>query len=539
MQEDQLMRIRSGPLGRTLAALALVAFASMALAPAASAQTTLKAVKHSALRVLDPILTTAYITRNHGYMIFDTLFAMDENFQVKPQMVEDWTVSADNLTYTFRLRDGLKWHDGTPVTAEDCVASIRRWGTNDTMGQKLMDVTRELRAVDARTIRLTLRTPYGLVLESLGKPSSNVPFMMPKRIAETPANKPIPEQLGSGPFRFVQAEFQPGVKAVYERFRDYVPRKEAPSWASGGKVVKVDRVEWIAMPDHQTAVNALIAGEIDFMETPPHDLYPLLEAAAPRVKTHVINQLGFQGMLRFNHLHPPFDNPKIRLAVAYAVKQEDYMAAWISDPRYRRTCLAMFVCGTPLATEAGAAGLMQGNLEKARQLLKEAGYDGTPVVIMQPTDVLTINTYPVVTAHALRRIGMNVDLQAMDWQTLVGRRGRQDPPAQGGWNMFHTNWVAHDVMSPVGNAGVNARGAQGGWFGWPSDGTLEELRDSYARETDPAKQKQLAIEVQKRAYELQTYLPLGEYTTMSAYRDNIVGVLDGPAPFFWNMEKKR
>jgi peptide/nickel transport system substrate-binding protein len=454
--------------------------------------------------------------------------------------VDKWTVSPDKLTYTFTLRDGLKWHDGAPVTSEDCIASIKRWGERDTMGQKLMEYTKELKVVDPKTFQLVLKAPYGLVLESLGKPSSNVPFMMPKRIAETPGTKGLgpAEQIGSGPFKFVQAEFSPGVKAVYVKNTDYQPRAEKPSWASGGKVVKVDRAEWIAMPDHQTAVNALIGGEIDFIETPPHDLYPVLEAA-PNIKMHVINKLGLQGMLRFNHLHPPFNNPKIRQAVAIGVIHDDYMKAWISDPKYRRTCFAMFVCNTPLATDAGSEGLMRGNIEKAKALLKEAGYDGTTVVLMHPTDVLTINTYPVVTAQALRKMGMNVDVQAMDWQTLVGRRAKQEPVAQGGWNMFHTNWVAQDVMNPVVNAGTNTKGAQGGWFGWPADPQIEDLRDRFAREGDPAKQKALAADIQKRAYEIGAYLPLGEYTTASAYRDVLTGVLDGPAPFLWNIEKKK
>src|SRR5450759_861563 len=256
-----------------LSVLALSALASPAIAAAGK---TITAVMHSDLRIIDPLFTTAYITRDHGYMVYDTLLATDSNFKIQPQMA-DWKVSDDRLTYTFTLRDGLKWHDGAPVTAEDCVASLKRWGRNDSMGQKLMDFTASIEASDARTITLKLKEPYGLVLESIGKPSSVVPFMMPKRIAETPPGQQITEQIGSGPFKFVQAEFQPGVKAVYEKNKDYVPRKEAPSWTAGGKVVKVDRVEWITMPDAQTAVNALQSGDIDFMENPSFDLLPVLE----------------------------------------------------------------------------------------------------------------------------------------------------------------------------------------------------------------------------------------------------------------------
>src|SRR3984957_7661913 len=255
-----------------LAAGALAA--GLAVSPSADAK-TITAVMHSDLRIIDPEFTTAYITRDHGYMVYDTLLAMDSNFKIQPQMA-DWKVSDDKLIYTFTLRDGLKWHDGTPVTAEDCVASLKRWARNDSMGQKLMDFTASLEASDTKTITLTLKQPYGLVLESTGKPSSYAPFMMPRRLAETPPGQQIKEQIGSGPFKFVQAEFQPGIKAVYEKNTDYVPRQEPPSWTAGGKIVKVDRVEWITMADAQTAVNALQSGDIDFMENPPWDLLPVL-----------------------------------------------------------------------------------------------------------------------------------------------------------------------------------------------------------------------------------------------------------------------
>src|SRR5215208_2543112 len=264
--------------------------AALALPSLADAK-TITAVMHSDLRVTDPIITTAYISRDHGYMVYDTLLATDSNFKIQPQMA-DWKISDDKLTYTFTLRDGLKWHDGAPVTAEDCVASLQRWGKRDGMGQKLMDFTASIEASDAKSFALKLKEPYGLVLESIGKPSSYTPFMMPKRLAETPAGQQIKEQVGSGPFKFVQAEFQPGVKAVYEKNTDYVPRKEAPSWTSGAKVVKVDRVEWITMPDAQTAVNALQSGDIDFMENLPFDLSPVLEANKD-LKVDVLNKFGF------------------------------------------------------------------------------------------------------------------------------------------------------------------------------------------------------------------------------------------------------
>src|SRR5689334_4668015 len=284
-----------------------LAFASGPVSPAFAAdKKTLTAVMHSDLRIIDPLFTTAYITRDHGYMIFDTLVATDSSFKVQPQMA-DWKVSDDKLTYTFTLRDGLKWHDGTPVTAEDCVASLKRWGRKDNMGQKLMDFTASIEAADAKTIVLKLKEPYGLVLESIAKPSSYVPFMMPKRLAETPAGQQIPEQIGSGPFKFVKAEFQPGVKAVYEKNWDYVPRQEPPSWTAGAKVVKVDRIEWIAMADAQTAVNALQSGDIDFVENVPFELVKTL-AANKDIKLGTLDKFGFQTLARMNFLHPPFDD---------------------------------------------------------------------------------------------------------------------------------------------------------------------------------------------------------------------------------------
>src|SRR6476661_11196154 len=283
----------------TLSALAL----SATLLSAAADAKTITAVMHSDLRIIDPGFTTAYITRDHGYMVYDTLLATDSSFKIQPQMA-DWKVSDDKLTYTFTLRDGLKWHDGSPVTAEDCVASLKRWSKNETMGQALMDFTASLEATDDRTITLKLKEPYSVVLESLGKPSSVVPFMMPKRLAETPPGQQIKEQIGSGPFKFVQAEFQPGVKAVYEKNADYVPRKEPPSWTAGGKVVKVDRVEWITMPDAQTAINALQSGDIDFIENPSFEMLPVLKAN-PDLKIETLNKLGFQTLGRMNFLYPP------------------------------------------------------------------------------------------------------------------------------------------------------------------------------------------------------------------------------------------
>jgi peptide/nickel transport system substrate-binding protein len=432
----------------------------------------LTAVMHSDLRAIDPIITTAYISRDHGYMVYDTLLAMDSNFKVQPQMAE-WKVSDDKLTYTFTLRDGLKWHDGAPVTAEDCVVSLQRWAKRDGMGQKLMDFTASIEATDAKTITLKLKEPYGLVLESIGKPSSVVPFMMPKRIAETPADKPIPEQIGSGPFKFVQAEFQPGVKAVYEKNKDYVPRKEPASWTSGGKVVKVDRVEWITMADAQTAVNALQSGDIDFIENPAWDILPVL-AADKSLVVHTLSPLGFQTLGRMNFLYPPFDNVKVRRAAFLAMNQKPVLDALVGNPEYYKVCGAIFGCNTPLAADAGSETLVKGNgMAEAKKALAESGYDGTPVVVMAPGDVVTLKAQPIVAAQLLRDAGFKVDVQATDWQTVVSRRASQKSPKEGGWNMFFTNWVGADILNPISNVSTSGKGkTTGGWFGWTEDAKL-------------------------------------------------------------------
>jgi peptide/nickel transport system substrate-binding protein len=523
-------------LGIAPPALALSS-AWMRPAAAAAGKKTISAVMHSDLRIIDPLFTTAYITRDHGYMVYDTLLATDSSFKVQPQMA-DWKVSDDKLIYTFTLRDGLKWHDGPPVTAEDCVASLKRWGKNDNMGQKLMDFTASIEAADAKTIVLKLKEPYGLVLESIAKPSSYVPFMMPKRLAETPVGKQMGEQIGSGPFKFVKEEFQPGVKSVYEKNSDYIPRKEPPSWTSGGKVVKVDRVEWVTMADPQTAVNALQSGDIDFIEQPPFDLLPILEGN-PDLKVETLNKFGFQTLGRMNFLLPPFDNIKVRRAALLAINQKDVLDALVGNPKYYQQCGAFFVCGTPLATDDGAGDLTKGgNIAAAKKALAESGYDGTPVVIMAPGDVTTLKAQPIVVAQQLRDAGFKVEVQATDWQTVVSRRTSQKPTSEGGWNMFFTNWVAADVMNQLVNFSIGGRGKNGGWFGWAEDDKIEKLKDQFARASSADEQKKIANEIQKEAYDQVIYVPLGQYIQPAVWRKSLSGILDGPAtPIWWNVDK--
>ncbi|MGE0768181.1 MAG: ABC transporter substrate-binding protein [Hyphomicrobiaceae bacterium] len=500
------------------------------------AETTLKFVPHSDLKILDPIWTTAFISRNHGYMIYDTLFAMDAKGEIKPQMVDKYDVSADKLTYTLTLRDGLVWHDGPPVTAEDCVASIKRWSAKDSMGQKLMTFVSSVESPDAKTIVIKLKQPTGLVLSALGKPSSNVPFMMPKRIAETDPGKQIEEFIGSGPFVFKKDEWQPGAKLVYVKFDKYKPRSEPASGFAGGKVVKVDRVEWLPIRDHQQAVNALLSGQVDYIEAPPHDLHTLIKADK-NLKMFNWNPLGNQFTFRFNTLAKPFDNPKVRQALLYAFNQEDFLQAVVGSPEYYKVCKALFICGGPLETTAGMEDKLESNFKKARELLKEAGYDGTPIVLMHSTDLQILTNLAPVAKTIMEKIGMKVDMQSMDWQTLVARRSKKDPPDKGGWHAFITSWVAADMLDPVMTGFLNSS-CEKAMFGWPCDTEMEKLRDDFAKATDLAKQKEIAAAVQKRFVEYPTHIPLGQWYNLGAMRNGVEGVIAAPAPVLWNISVK-
>jgi peptide/nickel transport system substrate-binding protein len=506
----------------------------VAMEAPALAQTTLRAVMHSDLKILDPIWTTAYIVRNHGYMIYDTLLAQDEKGEIKPQMVEKYEAAADGKSYTFTLRDGLEWHDGQPVTSEDCIASIKRWSAKDSLGQKMMTFVDSVTAVDAKTFTIKLKEPTGLVLLGLSKPSSNVPFMMPKRVAETDPSKQIEDFTGSGPFIFKKDEWRPGDKTVYVKFDKYKPRSEPASGMAGGKVVKVDRVEWRAISDAQQAVNALSKGEIDFVEQPSHDLLGTLKKD-PNVSVIISPPLKAQYVFRPNHLHKPFDNPKIRQALWYAFNQEDFLMATIGDEAYIKECKALFICGTPFASTKGMDGLLTSNAKKAQELLKEAGYDGTPVVLMHSTDLKVLTNLAPVAKSLMEKAGFKVDMQSMDWQTLVARRAKKDAPDAGGWSAFLTAWVAADVMNPVSTAYLNSS-CEKALFGWPCDAQLEKLRDDFAREADPAKQKAIAEAVQLRSIEVTPEIPVGEYVTPVAMRKNVKGFLIAPVPGFWNIE---
>jgi peptide/nickel transport system substrate-binding protein len=367
---------------RRLLLASAVALAT-AVSSEASAQTTFKVVMHSDVKATDPVWSGAYITRNFGYMIYDTLFAVDEKLQVKPQMVDKWNTSPDGLTWTFTLRDGLEFSDGHPVTSEDCIASLKRWSTRDSMGQKLAQSLAEYKAVDNKTFQIVLKERFGPMLEALGKPSVVVPFIFPKKVAAAQdAFTQSDSVVGSGPFIFKKEEWKPGEKLTFVKNPKYKPRADPMSGLAGGKVVSLDRVEWIWIPDADTQLNALLKGEIDMLD---YDHLGVLEK--DRNVRVIVGKTSNQYVFRMNWLQPPFNNVKIRQAAAVALSQEEFLQANIGDKRFYRPCKAMFTCDTPLATTTGMDGLIEGNSAKARQMLQEAGYDGTVVVMPQPTPI--------------------------------------------------------------------------------------------------------------------------------------------------------
>jgi peptide/nickel transport system substrate-binding protein len=513
----------------TAAAMAFLSAASPALA-----ETVLRCRLFGDLKNLDPIVTTEYMARNHGYMVYDTLFAMDENLQIKPQMVESYQTSADGLTWTFTLRDGLKFHDGQPVTSTDVIASLQRWGARDGLGTQLMGHVKKIEAIDAKSFRILLKDAWGLVLEALGKPSSNVPFIMPARLAKTPATEPITDPTGSGPFKMLKNQWMPGAKVVYVRNPDYVPRKEPASGLAGGKMAGVDRVEWLYMPDPQTAANALQAGELDIFEEVPPDMIPVLKGAKG-IKIMPQDSLGVQPVFRMNQVQPPFNNPKIRQAIRYMVDQKVFLTAYVDDPSLYTVCPSYYMCTSPYFTDAG---WVKQDLAKARQLIKESGYDGTPVVVLHATDSQVTSTFSSVAEQLMREIGLKVDPQAMDWGTLTARRTSKKPVSEGGWSLFISAPTGADMMEPVGHLALRSD-CEKAWIGWPCDPKIEQLRIEFSMTSDMNKRKEIARKVQLQANESVPYVPLGQFYLVRAYSDKLSGILKAAIPVYWNIRKEK
>jgi peptide/nickel transport system substrate-binding protein len=520
-----------------LASTALTSVPGVVRAQAPSRARTIRAVMQGDLRSLDPIWTTANITAYHGAMIYDTLFALDANLRPQPQMVGKWSLSDDKLTYTFELRDGLKFSDGTAVTTDDVIASIRRWAARDGAGQHMMARVKDLSKKDDKTFVIAFKEPYGLIFETMAKTATPMLFIMRKKEAETDPNQQITEYIGSGPFIYNRTETQMGQRYVYDRNPNYVPRAEPASGMAGGKVVKVDRAIFENMPDSQTALQALKAGEIDFFEIPPIDLLDTLESD-PDIKVEVLNKTGNYGIMRLNFLHPPFNNADARRAMLHLIDQEEFMKATFGNPKYYRKCPSNFACGTPMENDANSDWFKTApNLAKAKELFQKAGYDGRPVTVLHATNIDFMNNAAQLTAQRLRAAGINVKLESSDWGGVVTRRAVKAAPDQGGWNIFITWAGGASVGSPMAFIGHQANGEKG-WFGWPTDELQEKLRDKWASAGSLDEQKAVAREIQTNAWNYVPHVWLGQWVSPVAYRKNLRGVLAIPEIIpFWNMEK--
>jgi peptide/nickel transport system substrate-binding protein len=522
---------------RYLTVFAVAALTLINPARAADDGSALRFVPHADLSIIDPYFSGVYITRNYGYMVYDTLFGLDYDFKPQPQMIESWTSSEDGLDWDFKLRDKLKFSDGQPVRAADVVASLKRWDQrNDSYGQALLDAASSIDASDDAHFHITLKRRFP-VIEALGTLTSPTPFIIPERLAKTDAFAQLKDPTGSGPFKMVMDEWQPGHKVVFVKNSDYVPRAEPPDGTTGGKIAKVDRVEWVYIPDAVTALQALRDSEVDYWENVPNDYVPGL-ASDP--STRVIDRtVGFVGVMRFNWLQPPFDNIKMRQAVLQVVNQSDYMSAVAGDQANWQTCYSVYACLGSTETRGSEALAGPRDYDKAKNLIAEAGYKGEPILLLDPADIPQLHAMALVTADMLKRLGLNVDVATTEWGTVIKRIYSKDPVAQGGWNVFVTAFAAHDMINPATDRSLRAPGANGVLPGWAADPKLEALRATYFEAADDASRKEIAEQIQERAFETVPFIPLGQYRARGAYRTTLSGLVDAPIPVLWNIEKRK
>ncbi len=497
---------------------------------------TLVCVPQSPLSSIDPVWTSAQIARNAGIMIYDMLYGRDENDLPRPQMVEAGVMDPGAKRWTLRLREGLKWHDGEKVLSRDCAASLRRWMKRDQTGTMLASRLDAIETPDDRTLVFRLNRPF-LHLPTLLSRFVVPPVMMPERSALVDPYKQVTEGIGSGPFRWVAKEHVQGSFAAFERNEAYVPRDEPPSYMAGGHRVLVDRVEWKMITDGATAANALVTGEVDWIEIPLPDLLPMLKRAAG-VKTGVLDMFGQIHFMRPNHVTVPTNNPLIRKALLAAIDQREVMTAVMGgDPDNMITNVGFLHTGKQKVDSIGLEHT-RGRRPPAevKAMLDKAGYRGERLVLLHATDHTFYNPSAAIVAHLLREAGFNIDAQPMDWGTVQVRRSSKEPVDKGGWNLFNSVAPRPDYESPLQANFLRGNGKDN-WFGWPDDAKTETLYDRWVDATDPAEQTRLEREYQRNAFEVLPYIPLGGYRQTSAWRDNLTGILKGPSIVFWNVSK--
>ena len=496
----------------------------------------LRFIPQSDVTTLDPHLSTTYVTRNHGLLIYDTLYGVDANYRTQPQMAEGHVIDDDNKRWTITLRDGIAFHDGEKVLARDCVASIKRWWQRDALGNALRDTTEELSAKDDRTIVFRLKKPFPLLDVALGKSSTPLPMIMPERLANTDAFKQITEIVGSGPYRWKADERVVGARAVYERNLKYIPRSSGtPGWIAGPKVTHFDRVEWVIIPDEGTAASALQTGEVDWWEWGTADLLPTLRKNS-KLRVQITEPTGMIGHLRLNHLQPPFNNPAVRRTVQAAVKQIDYVQAIVGDdPAMGRGGVGVFTPGTALASDVDMDVYnAPRDPAKIREMVKASGYAGEKVVLIGATDVPFRKAMAEVTYGMLREAGFNAEFQALDWGAMGQRRENKGPIDKGGWNIAPANTGGIDLINPAGHA-FRAHGEKA-WFGWPTSEKIEALRNAWIDASDLPAQKKIADDMQRQWFVDVPMLYTGQWMQPTAHRADLSGILPGFA-VFWNVRR--
>ncbi len=505
--------------------------AAVAMFPAlAHAESVLRIVPQSDLRVLDPHITAATITQIYARMVYDTPYAFDEAMRPQPQMVGSHTVSPDGLTHDFTLRDGLRFQNGQPVTAADVVASLTRGAKQDQLLQLMMQRKTSFTAVDAKTFRIVFAAPFAHTEAALAARGAVV---MRAEDLTAAGDKPLTTTMGSGPFRFVPAGYNPGARITFEKNPDYVARTEPADGDAGGKRVFVDKVEWVVIPDLQTRVAALLKGEVDLIDQLPHDGIQSLRGK-PGIVLEPSSALGNIAFLRMNTLHPPFNDVRARRALASLIDQKDYLAAaFTDDSAWWQECFAYFGCGTPNGTQVGSEAYRKPDIARARALFKEAGYNGEKIVVLSSNEIPLIGALAEVTAAKLREAGINVDMQTSDWGTLVVRRARKDAPEKGGWHIFQSGGDVASFSQPTTNILVDARCDGNNYVGWPCSERLEALRAKMI--DDPSEANRDAFHT--ALWEELPSLLLGQYKQPIAYRKVVTGVTHGLYLSFWNIRK--
>jgi peptide/nickel transport system substrate-binding protein len=494
------------------------------------AATSITFAPHSDLASLDPVWTTADITRNFALAVYDTLYGYDAEFNAQPQMIEGHLVEDDGRRWELSLRDGLKFHDGSAVLARDCVATIRRWAERYPMGQALMARTDEIAAVSDKTIRIRLKKPFPVLPEALAEPYCSI---MPERLAATDAFAEIKEAVGSGPFKFVKTERIPGQRAVFEKNLDYIPRASGkPSFTAGPKVAQLERVVWNYLQDPATAAAALTQGEIDWWENPAIDLVSHLKRDKKLV-VPVKDHTGRMGCLRFNQLFPPFDSAAVRRIVLDAVDQETVMAAVAgAEPSLSKIDIGLFVPGRPMASDIGVEITRRPDeYETARKKLVDAGYRGERVVVLACSTIPSIFAMSQVATDVLQRIGMNVDMQLLEWGSVVARRASREPIDKGGWSIFFTSLGGMGNISPGPNLPLRASGASA-WFGWPDDPKMEALREAWFEAADLETRRELCRKMQEAFWWNPSYVPLGLWYQPTAFQAGLQDVREGWPQFY-------